>query len=189
MKPGLRLLVAAGAVATMISAALVLSALNPAPSPLDRFAPPLAAAQDRKAELLLHRDPGAFDAATAASEAALTQSPYDTTALLRIALIDKERDGRLDAPGLAALTESYRRVPFDRTVSLWRIRFALECWNDLPATLRQSVQNEVFGVASEPGHVWPLRARLSRIGNPQGRVVASFWLARVSRGTFSSNRH
>lgn len=175
----MRLFVACLALATIVSSGLVLLALNASPSPPIGWVPTLAAGQDRRAEALLRSD--AFDEARSASEAALREAPYDTSALLRIAYIDVKEDGALDAQGIEALSESYRRAPLDRSVSLWRIRFSLEAWDRLPPGLRHSVQTEVFGVATEAGHVWPLRTRLSRVQNPRGRVVASLWRDRLER--------
>ena len=178
----LRITVAAAGVSTIASAALIFSALSSAPSPLRSFAPRLAAGEDRRAEAILRKgDQDAFDQATEASRSALTSAPYDTTALLRIALIDLREHGGLTPAGVAALGESYRRVPVDRSVALWRISFALENWDRLPVEIRTSVQNEVLGVASEPGHRWPVRARLARVANRQGRVVAALWQSRIAR--------
>jgi len=182
MMGALRIAVAAAALATMASAALTISGLSPAPSPLRAFGPQMAAGEDRRAELALKQGgEDAFAQAVAASRSALRVTPYDTAALLRIAYIDQQEDGRLDAEGLAALAESYRRVPIDRSVALWRIRFCLENWDRLPAEIRLAVQNEVFGAASEPGHLWPLRIRLTHVANDQGRVVAILWHLRIAR--------
>jgi len=176
-----RVLAALIATATIASALLVVIGLS-APSSTAVSGPRLAAGEDRRAEALIVRGlRGDLEAASAASRSALRTAPYDTAALLRIALIDQRIDGHLDDDGLAALAESYRRAPMDRAIALWRIRFCLENWDRLPEGVRRSVQTEVFGVATEPGHLWPLRARLSHVSNAQGRVVAALWHLRVAR--------
>ena len=178
----IRILVAGVAVATISSAILFLAALNPEPSALDRFAPPVAAGYDRQAEAALRsKRPERNRTAIAASEAALRSAPYDTTALLRIAQIDRQSDGRLDATGLSAVAESYRRSPFDRSVALWRIRFCLESWDRLSPDVKRSVHDEVFAVATEPGHMWSLRTRLTGVRNRQGRMIATLWHLRIAR--------
>jgi len=176
-------IVSAGLGAVSIAAAvLMLFALNPATPKLFSVSPVLAAGLDRRAEALAKRGGSEnLDAAVAASQEALKHSPYDTTALLRLAFIDVQRDEELGPEGVDALRESYRRVPFDRTVSLWRIQFALEVWDRLPIDLRRSVQAEVFTTASEAGHRWPLMTRFENVRNPAGRVVANLWGARVLR--------
>ncbi len=143
----------------------------------------IAAGHDRVAERWLddRKDPARFEKAKAESEAALRQSPYDTGALLRLAYIDRIEDGRLDRAGVEALVTSYDRVAFDPAVARWRIQFALENWEYLPVKLRQRVQEEVFAVASEPGHRWPLRIQLKNVQNPYGVMVAAFWQLRVQR--------
>ena len=182
MMRALRIVVAAVAVSTMSSAALTIAGLSPASSPLRVVGPRLAAGEDRRAELALRQ--GGADAsarAIAASRSALRVTPYDTAALLRISFIDQQKDGRLDDEGMAALAESYRRVPIDRSVALWRIRFSLEHWDNLPVATRLAVQNEAIGAASEPGHRWPLRVRLKRIHNSQGRLIAALWELQIAR--------
>jgi len=182
MMRALRVAVAAAGISTIASAILIFSALNSVPSPFRSFAPRLAAGEDRRADALLRQgEPDALQQAAEASRSALAHAPYDTTALLRIAMIDlREHDG-LTAVGVAALGESYRRVPLDRSVALWRISFGLENWDRLPVEIRTAVQNEVRGIASEPGHRWPLRARLARVTNRQGRVVAALWQSSIAR--------
>lgn len=143
----------------------------------------IAAGHDRVAERRLEdrADPERFRDAKAESRAALRQSPYNTGALLRLAYIDRIEDDRLDREGVEALATSYDRVAFDPAVARWRIQFALENWQYLPTGLRKRVQDEVFVVASEPGHRWPLRQQLESVQNPYGIMVAAFWQSRVQR--------
>jgi len=168
----------------ILMAVVMIRALAPTAAPqAGQFI--LAAGQDRLAERLMRRagsEAGRRDIAEAvvASRAALSQAPYDTGALLRLAWLGWRRDGRLDSDSIQALSTSYARVPFDRSAGLWRINFALENWDVLPLSVRRAVQAEVFTLASEPGHRWPLRSRLSRIHNERGRVVAALWNSRVT---------
>lgn len=179
---GLRMICLALPVVVIGASALMLAALGAEPSFLSHYAPDLAAGDDRRAEqaMTLQR-PGFANAVRSYSEAALRQAPYDNGALLRIAYLDWKTNGRLSVAGLDAFARSYRRVPFDRSVSLWRIRFALENWDVLPLELREQVRREVFVVATEPGHMWPLRIRLTGVTNAQGRIVASIWDARIAQ--------
>lgn len=171
------------ALLTLSSALIVWNALSNGETPLPG-APPfqLAAGENRLADRLLDGHPGAaeFTRARIASKAALREAPYDTSALLRLAYIDQLQNGTLGGGGVEALRQSYERVRFDRAVGFWRIRFALENWQDIPLDLRLKVQQEVFVLASDPGHRWPLRFAFDKIHNPYGAIVASFWRAQVA---------
>lgn len=166
---------------TLCLALVMLAALDPGSDIPGLWRPALAAGFNRRAEQALNRKPADLVQAAAFSQAALRQSPYDTGAELRLAYLDWIEDGVLDAPGVDHLATSYERVPFDRTVAFWRIGFALENWDALPPAVRRLIQAEVFVLASEPGHRWPLRALLEKVRNRQGRVVASLWAIRVSQ--------
>ena len=120
-------------------------------------------------------------AASQASAAAAVEAPFDTSALLRMAYLDRRMHGGLQDQGLTALRTSYARTPFDAEVGFWRIRFALENWDALPADLRLRVQDEVYGFAAEPGHRWPLRHLLRSVKTGYGAAVASFWEQRIAR--------
>ena len=144
----------------------------------------VAAGQDRAAEAWLRKPQTAFvfQNARTTTLKALERAPYDNSALLRLAYLDKlENAGVLGQGGLQALETSYDRVPLDPYVAFWRIRFVLESWEQVPVELRLKVQQEVFALASEPGHRWPLRKLMRHIGNPYGAMAAAFWRVQLAK--------
>ena len=144
---------------------------------------PLAAGYDRMATRLLQRGqaPATLDRAERLSQKALDLSPYDTSAALRLAYIDAVRNGRLTAKGAEALAMSYARVPIDQAVASWRLRFALDNWQDLDAKTREATRAEFLALVSTRGHRKVLFDALAAVRPGQGRVIATFWAARVQR--------
>lgn len=142
---------------------------------------PLAAGFDRQASRLMESSsPAALDAARAASSRALSLSPYDTSAALRLAYIDVLQSGRLTAVGEAHLAKSYQRVPLDQAVALWRLRFALENWSSIDPSTRVLVRREFDALLSTGLHRRALLNMLAQVESPSGRLVAYFWTARIS---------
>ncbi len=173
-----RATVVAFAAVIFIIAGVTLAALSPSLSCRPIFLR-LAVGEDRCAiSALAAKD---YVAAERASRAALRLAPYDNGALVRLVYIDQTRTGTFGPSGLQALDLSYRRVPLDRVLGFWRIRFGLEHWDQLTPDLRRAVRNEMMAFASEPGHRWPLRAVLEDIRNPTGRLVAALWDLQISR--------
>lgn len=166
---------------TLLMVIVMLTALDPGSRLPGFLRPELATGLNRRAQDALERRPADLASAAADSRAALAQSPYDTGAELRLAYLDWLEDGVLNSQGVQSLATSYERVAYDRTVAFWRIQFALENWDVLPASVRRRAQAEVFVLASEPGHRWPLRTRFRQVRNPQGRVVSSLWSIRIAR--------
>lgn len=113
------------------------------------------------------------------SRKAIALSPYVNQARLRQAYVDWKDDKLLDDGGLEALTRSYDLVPYDHEAAEWRIRFALENWDQLPQVTRVAVYSEAthFGRVRrrKPGIVAALRS----VQNPAGQVRAALWLRRL----------
>jgi hypothetical protein len=112
------------------------------------------------------------------SWAALRQAPGDTGAWLRLAEIDSLMAGQPQESGLRALRNSYRVAPLDPYQAYWRTRFALENWPVLPGDIRQSVDQEVAGLAASPPHRENLARTLEHIESPQGSMVAALLIYR-----------
>lgn len=179
---------AAGAMAAVavVGAMLVLAAL---PNGAAKAGPltlmELAAGYGRAAERTFEAakpSAAALDASEAASRAAIAQSPYDTNSWARLALIDRLRNGRLTAAGLKALSVSYDLAPLDRFVARWRIRFALENWQDLDPQVRRAAQNEALVFLKTPALAGTTRKDLGQISNPTGVMIAAFWLNQAAQG-------
>jgi hypothetical protein len=185
----LRILAGAVALTTLVGAVGALNGLGSADLP-SWAQLRLAAGQDARADERLRgaTGPAALDEARRLSRLALRDAPYDTGALLRLAYIDRARNGALTAEGLSALQQSYDRIALDPATGLWRIPFALENWASLPVPLRLRVQEEALALISEPGHRWPLRSRLGEVRNPQGAVVARLWDRRAARALDEARR-
>jgi hypothetical protein len=174
-----RLAVVTVALAIIVAAGAMVVALNPSRLGGGALGWRLAAGEDRLALAALEKKD--FTTAERASRSALDLAPYDTGALTRLVYIDRVRAGVLGQPGLEALALSYKRVPYDRAVGLWRINLGLENWERLTPPLRQSVRAEVIALAAEPGHRWPLRILMERIANPRGRMVGAIWAAQIAQ--------
>lgn len=165
--------------AALLAAAAGLSAILGQAGPLmwsDSLG--VAAAHDQRAFQILQRSTGPQSAARAATEIrrALTLTPYDNAARLRLVYLDSLRPTGLDAEGLAAFARSYELMPYDYSVAAWRIRFGLEHWATLTPDLRSSVFAEAmaFGLAgSVDVNVGDV---LRSIHDPQGRLAAALWL-------------
>jgi|WetSurMetagenome_2_1015567.scaffolds.fasta_scaffold167573_2 hypothetical protein len=177
-------IVTAFAAGAVVLATLALSALNQGPVTIGGAKiMDLATGDDLVADRTLSQpDPHRDEVARRLSEQALARYPYDTSALLRLAYIDRAGSDRLGPDGVAALKRSYALVPFDHYVAFWRIRFALENWAELPLDLKEAVRQEEVAVESQPGHRDNLRKTLSAVPPGPGGVVAGFWIARLDRG-------
>lgn len=142
---------------------------------------PLAAGFDRAAIRLLNPSDRRPDlaAARAATQRAIALAPYDTSAVLRLAYIDYLAHAQLTPPGLAQLKRSYRIVPLDQSIALWRIRFSLENWASLDAETRTKVRREFEALLSTGRYSTALLNMLSSVRGPQGAFVATFWAEQV----------
>lgn len=108
---------------------------------------------------------------------ALTLSPYNNNARLRLAFIDsKQHQGKLSQTGARYLAQSYDLVPYDPSIAAWRIRFALEHWQSLSVETRKAAQAEAYALGSGTAVSNQIRASLRSVQNPVGRVSAQLWL-------------
>src|SRR5262249_133439 len=109
------------------------------------------------------------------SRAALRLSAVDDVAWLDLALADRRLHGRLTADGLQSLRRSYGVAPFEPDVSIWRIRFALNNWDELTSDLRQDVTDEV---KAEWAHdKTKIEGLQSEVASPSGRMAISMMAA------------
>jgi O-antigen ligase len=144
---------------------------------------PMAAGYDRAATKGLEtaRAPAALDRAETLSRKAIALSPYDTSAMLRLAYIDTLRHGRLTAEGAEQFALSYERAPLDQAVASWRIKFALESWSQLTPQTQAAVRREFEALVQTRSHRQILLDLLGDIRQGPGAYVAKFWLVRVQR--------
>ena len=179
MKPMMRLKVATLMIAgglTLGASSWLLAGLHGGPSAA--FGLDLAAWETRRANAALE-PPADIATARAATEAAIAQAPADTSAWLRLAYIDS-LDGELSPEGVSALERSYKLIAFDQYTAVWRTRFALDHWQALPPELQAMVRSEALGfLRTKKGRA--LREIWTQSPNPQGRMVAQFWLAEHRR--------
>lgn len=118
--------------------------------------------------------------AEASTREALRIAPFDTYAWLRLASIDRQREAGLSPQGLAAFQSSYDLVAYDPQLARWRVRFALENWTALNATVREAVEQEARVLAQDGTHRRYIRRDLQQISDPTGRMIAAFWLNRFA---------
>jgi hypothetical protein len=122
------------------------------------------------------RSAAALSAATDQINRALTLSPYDNQARLRLVYIDSVRHPPVSPAGVARLEESYSLMPYDYTVAAWRIRFGLEHWALLSPELRLEIYAEAMAFGRAHSQDVDVRPILQSIHNPQGRLAAALWL-------------
>ena len=142
-----------------------------------------ATGHDQRAfDLLAHRPtPAGLAKAGAESEMALALSPYDNAARMRLLFADTTRHGRLTPAGLALFARSYDLIPYDYTVAAWRIGFGLEHWATLTPDLRSAVFAEALAFGRAGSQDVNVRAVLSNVRDPQGRLAAALWLQTLKR--------
>lgn len=144
----------------------------------------IAAGYDAAADAILaspRRKAGDLARAATLSRKAIALNPYDSSAWLRLASIDVLEHGRLTEAGVASIRRSYDLVAFDPYVASWRIRFALEHWQDVPADLRAEVRAEAMALGGEWRHRNKMLPMLRDIRNPAARLTANLWAARIER--------
>ena len=152
------------AAATIVFASVLLWALNDggeARLPIG-LGVKIAAGSDRMAEALLRPiAPSARSQklARALSLASIHQYPYDTSAWLRIAYIDRLSHSALTPAGINALKLSYDLVGADPDVGQWRVRF---CWEaPEPATFVTARGRRLPAISAKP-----LRRLVRRLLHP-----------------------
>lgn len=123
------------------------------------------------------KSPADLERAAVHARRALSLSPYNNNARLRLAFIDTKLHGdRLSADGAKYLAQSYDLAPYDPTLAAWRARFALEHWQELDLETRRAAQTEVRALGSKTAVSTKIRDQLQSVQNPIGRVPAQLWL-------------
>lgn len=177
-------LMATFAALTLVGGGLCLAALNGGgevrlgPWTLVR----LAAGYARPAERLLQATvPPAEDQARAAalSRAALDEFPYDVSSWLRLAYVDRLRNGRLSPQGVAYLKTSYDLAAVDIYAGVWRIGFVLENSQDIPRDVRLAARKEFEALWGAHRYRDDLTQMAGSVQNPAGRLSAALWLNRA----------
>lgn len=168
----------AGLLATTTVVLSVALLISQAPSRTGEAPIRLAVAENAAANGALSLTPPDFATARTATWRALSQSPYDPSAWLRLAYIDAAEDGRLDEDGAAALTRSYELLPFDQYVAIWRVGFALENWQSLTPETRARVRAEALAFA-RTSRYREMRTTLTSVTNPVGRLPGALWAQRM----------
>jgi hypothetical protein len=145
------------------------------------FAGGFAVGHDRRAYqvLLGSSSPSALAVGAEESRLALSLSPYDNSARLRLAYVDRLQHRSLSSEGAAQFSRSYDLVPYDHTVAAWRIRFGLENWVALTPEARDAVRREAVAFARANTAALDIRAILRSIRNPNGRLAGALWLRSV----------
>ncbi|MFZ3007516.1 MAG: hypothetical protein WA047_15220 [Phenylobacterium sp.] len=141
----------------------------------------IGAGYSREGERLLAPDipsSAAMDRAEQLSQLALDEFPYDTSSWTRLAYIDRLRHGHLTQTGASALARSYDLVAVDPNIGAWRVHFALENWDKLPKSLKESAREEAEAMATDGSGKVKLRAALKAVRAPVGATLAALWLQR-----------
>lgn len=182
--PRLKLVLAAAlAAAVLISSGGVLIALNTGGAvSLGGWRPlQLAAGYNRASVAQMTRgDRASLARAERLSRQAIALNPYDTGAWLRLASIDALVHGSLTPAGVAAFRRAYDLVGVDPYAATWRLGFAMQHWQDLPADVKAAVRQEAVAVGSEHQHRSKILDVLARVRNPQARMTAALWTARIT---------
>lgn len=111
------------------------------------------------ADRALLLDPPAYTAAEAALERALARDSRDGEAWAKLAHIRLQQHGAADGGAIAALQQSYLRMPYAGWhFRRWRLALADSMWPDLPEPLQQAVLRE----ARIAPQIW-LRGSLPRM--------------------------
>lgn len=135
--------------------------------------------EDAIASALVESAKSSADLERAATHArrVLSLAPYNNNARLRLAFIDsKLHGGHVSKAGAEYIAQSYDLVPYDPSVSAWRIRFALENWQVLGIEARRATQAEVYALGSGTAVSGKIRTSLKSVQSPIGRVPAQLWL-------------
>ncbi len=141
----------------------------------------VAAGYDRRAEQVLaapRPSAGAVSQSKRLTELALSEFPYDTSAWLRLAYIDRLQNGRMSPRGIAAFTRSYDLVAVDPQFAAWRIHFALENWTKLPAKVKVMVRVEASALSTDAVGRDKITPALRSVRDPIGAALAFLWLQR-----------
>lgn len=137
------------------------------------FSHPQALARQALAELdVKGGKPSAarLDRAEQLTRGELDFGPYRPAAWCRLAYIQYQRAGRVDAASAQSLRRSYEMAPFDADSFLWRVQFIFDHWNEAPMDVRKAALRETRAFYS----LWDNRPKIemmaARVRNPTGRL-------------------
>lgn len=128
-------------------------------------------------EALLGEGDEAFRRYRVARQAAMKQlevSPFDTSAWLRITLLEARLGGGMTPSAQDALLMSYRRAPVDAAVAEWRIPLAFSYWAEVGPQVREAAVAEVRVLFGPPQNRPKLRAMVRQIPSANGGFA--YWL-------------
>ncbi len=107
---------------------------------------------DVAAQAELMKDEPNLDIAEAHTREALKFSPARTASWARLADINVRRHGALTPEGLSALNKSFTVSPFGAIpFQRWRLRFAINHWDELDDNTRRAAIRQVHAIAFYPG--------------------------------------
>jgi hypothetical protein len=100
------------------------------------------------------------------NRASLDAAPMNAAAWMRIAWLKTRNGSSLDAQGLDAIEKSYSVSPYGPDVSVWRMTFLFEHWEQLTPDIRKEV------LAEQSVQPWRQTFDAATITNPSGRLAA-----------------
>jgi hypothetical protein len=149
----------------------------------------IAAGYDRAADAeMARRDPASLSRAARLSHRAIALNPYDTGAWLRLASIDAQQHGRLTPAGIAAFQRAYDLIAIDPYAATWRLGFAMRHWGELPPESKAAVRLEAMALGDEHDHKYKVLGVLRQVRNPEARLTAALWAARIDAAVPRSTR-
>lgn len=113
----------------------------------------------------------------AARRAAMKQleiSPFDTSAWLRMTLLEIKVGGGMTPSAQSALMSSYERAPVDASVAEWRIPLVFGYWREVGPELREAAIKEVKVLYASPQNRRRLHALTREIKDTNGAFA--YWL-------------
>jgi hypothetical protein len=116
-----------------------------------------------------------------AAQRLVEADPANAESWTAVAYAERSAHGGLTAAGLTALDRSYALSLFDYRGAVWRVCFALENWDALTPALRQDVLIEAHLALKDRILAPRLRAALTMIANPSGRLAAVLILSQSAR--------
>jgi hypothetical protein len=128
-------------------------------------------------QALIGEGDAAFKRYRAARQAAMKQleiSPFDTSAWLRITLLEAKLGGGMTPSAKDALLTSYKRAPVDAAVAGWRIPLTFGYWSDVGPEIRKAAIVEVRALYWPPQNRPRLRRMIREISSDNGGFA--YWL-------------
>ena len=115
-----------------------------------------------------------YRAARQAARRQIEVSPFDTSAWLRVALLEIKIGGGLTPSAQSAIQMSYERAPVDASVAEWRIPLVFGYWSEVGPEVRKAAVDEVIVLFAPPQNR-PTMHRLARKIPSQNGGFA-YWL-------------